>query len=68
MRSHRDYLFTRDDLDNQLRSKHAQTAGQAAEAYVMHRSMLEYAAYALHINRNPELAQVWLAGIRTMPA
>jgi len=35
-------------------------AGQAAEAYVMHRSMLEYAAYALHINRNPELAQVWL--------
>jgi len=27
-------------------------AGQAAEAYVMHRSMLEYAAYALHMNRN----------------
>jgi hypothetical protein len=26
LRSHRDYLFTRDDLDNQLRSKHAQTA------------------------------------------
>ena len=26
----------------------------------MHRSMLEYAAYALHINRNPDLAQVWL--------
>jgi hypothetical protein len=39
-------------------------AGQAAEAYVMHRSMLEYAAYALHINRNPELAQVWLAAIQ----
>jgi hypothetical protein len=35
-------------------------AGQAAEAYVMHRSMLEYAAYALHINRNPDLTQVWL--------
>jgi hypothetical protein len=35
-------------------------AGQAAEAYVMHRSMLEYAALALHINRNPKLRQVWL--------
>jgi hypothetical protein len=35
-------------------------AGQVAEAYVMHRSMLEYAGYALHINRNPGLAKVWL--------
>ena len=35
-------------------------SGQAAEAYVIHRSMLEYAGYALHINRNPELAKIWL--------
>lgn len=35
-------------------------AGQAAEACVMLRSMLEYAAYALHINRNPQLGRVWL--------
>ena len=35
-------------------------AGQAAEAYAIHRSMLEYAGYALHINRNPGLGNVWL--------
>jgi len=35
-------------------------AGQAAETSAMHRSMLEYAAYALHINRNPTLGKVWL--------
>ena len=35
-------------------------AGQVAEASVMHRSCLEYAAYALHINRNPALGPLWL--------
>jgi hypothetical protein len=35
-------------------------AGQLSEAYVMHRSCLEYAGYALHINRNPSLGHLWL--------
>lgn len=35
-------------------------AGQAAECYVQCRSVLEYAAYAVHINRNPSLGDVWL--------
>jgi hypothetical protein len=35
-------------------------AGQAPEAYVQCRSVLEYAAYAVHINRNPKLGRVWL--------
>jgi hypothetical protein len=35
-------------------------SGQAAESYVQCRSALEYAAYAVHINRNPSLADVWL--------
>jgi hypothetical protein len=35
-------------------------AGQAAEAYVLNRSVLENAAYALHLNRNKALRKVWL--------
>jgi hypothetical protein len=35
-------------------------SGQAAECYVQCRSVLEYAAYAVHINRNPPLGKVWL--------
>ena len=35
-------------------------AGQAAEAYVLNRSVLENAAYALHLNKNPALRKVWL--------
>jgi hypothetical protein len=35
-------------------------AGQAAEAYVQCRAMLEYAAYAVHIYRDPPLGIVWL--------
>jgi hypothetical protein len=35
-------------------------AGQAPEAYVQCRSVLEYAAYAVHINRNPQLGRIWL--------
>jgi hypothetical protein len=35
-------------------------SGQAAECYVQCRSVLEYAAYAVHINRNPSLEKVWL--------
>jgi hypothetical protein len=35
-------------------------SGQAAECYVQCRSALEYAAYAVHINRNPTLGKVWL--------
>jgi hypothetical protein len=35
-------------------------SGQAAECYVQCRSVLEYAAYAVHINRNPSLGKVWL--------
>jgi hypothetical protein len=35
-------------------------AGQAAETYVQCRAMLEYAAYAVHIHRDPPLGMVWL--------
>ncbi|MFA5898222.1 MAG: hypothetical protein WC829_03820 [Hyphomicrobium sp.] len=35
-------------------------SGQAAECYLQCRSVLEYAAYAVHINRNPTLGEVWL--------
>ena len=35
-------------------------SGQAAESYVVLRSCLEYAIYALHINKNPRLAAIWL--------
>src|SRR5256886_13727106 len=35
-------------------------SGQAAECYVQCRSVLEYAAYAVHINRNASLGKVWL--------
>jgi hypothetical protein len=35
-------------------------AGQAVESYVVDRAMLEFAAYALHIFRNPSLGMVWL--------
>jgi hypothetical protein len=35
-------------------------AGQAAESHPQCRAMLEYAAYAVHIYRNPSLGEVWL--------
>jgi hypothetical protein len=35
-------------------------AGQAPEANVQCRAMIEYAAYAVHIHRSPPLAKVWL--------
>jgi hypothetical protein len=35
-------------------------SGQASECYVQCRSVLEYAAYAVHINRDPSLGKVWL--------
>ena len=35
-------------------------AGQAAEAYVMNRAVLEYAAYALHLHRDAAIRMVWL--------
>ncbi len=35
-------------------------AGQVVESYRQSRGMMENAAYCLHINRNPELARVWL--------
>src|SRR5215472_11081810 len=35
-------------------------SGQAAECYVQCRSVLEYAAYAVHINRNSSLGKAWL--------
>jgi hypothetical protein len=35
-------------------------SGQAAESYVVLRSCLEYAIYALHINKNSPLAELWL--------
>jgi hypothetical protein len=46
-------------------------SGQAAECHVQCRSVLEYAAYAVHIHRNPSLGEVWLnrhedeAGLRS---
>jgi hypothetical protein len=36
-------------------------AGQAAETYVQCRAMLEYAAYAVHIYRDPPLGMIWLS-------
>ncbi len=36
-------------------------AGQASEAFVMLRSVLEYAGYALLIHENPKLQSVWLS-------
>jgi hypothetical protein len=35
-------------------------AGQAVESYPVNRSVLEFAGYALHMFRNPELQKVWL--------
>ncbi|MET2825644.1 hypothetical protein [Mesorhizobium shangrilense] len=35
-------------------------SGQAAECYVQSRSVLEYAAYAVHINKDRSLGKVWL--------
>jgi len=35
-------------------------AGQCAETYVQCRAMLEFAAYGVHIHREPSLATVWL--------
>ena len=35
-------------------------SGQATESYVILRSCLECAIYALHINKNPPLAELWL--------
>jgi hypothetical protein len=35
-------------------------SGQAVEAFVQCRAMLEYAAYAVHIHANPSLGMVWL--------
>ena len=35
-------------------------AGQSAELYPLLRVMLEYGEYAILINRNPDLAEVWL--------
>jgi hypothetical protein len=35
-------------------------AGQAVESYVVNRVALEFAAYSLHIFRQPDLAKVWL--------
>jgi|SRR5215831_1814998 len=35
-------------------------AGRAVETYVLCRSLLEFAGYAVHIHRNPSLGIVWL--------
>ncbi len=35
-------------------------AGQATDAFPQVRACLEYAGYALHIHKNPKLAEVWL--------
>ena len=35
-------------------------AGQVAETYPACRAMLEFAAYAVHIHRNPTLSEIWL--------
>jgi hypothetical protein len=43
-------------------------AGQAAEAYVQCRAMLEYAAYAVHIYRDPALGTLWLNRHQDMEA
>ena len=35
-------------------------AGEVADCFPQCRAMLEYAAYAVHVYRNPELGEVWL--------
>lgn len=52
-------LFLRSHSAYRAACEHA-LAGQAAETYPQIRTSIEYAAYALHINRNPALAEVWL--------
>jgi hypothetical protein len=36
------------------------TSGQASEAFPLLRSCIEYALYALHINSDPKLGEVWM--------
>ncbi len=43
-----------------LASSRLSTSGQAVETFPVLRSCLEYALYALHINENPGLAEVWI--------
>jgi hypothetical protein len=52
-------LFLRCHSAYRTAAGHA-AAGQAVESYVMDRAMLEAAAYALHIFREPALGMVWL--------
>jgi hypothetical protein len=52
-------LFLRCHSAYRTAAGHA-AAGQAVESYVMDRAMLEFAAYALHIFRKPDLGIVWL--------
>lgn len=35
-------------------------SGQAVETFPLLRSCLEYSLYALHINENPDLAEIWI--------
>ena len=35
-------------------------AGQVAESFVVNRSVLEFAAYALHLHRNADVRMIWL--------
>jgi hypothetical protein len=35
-------------------------AGQVAESFPMNRTVLEYAAYALHLHRNADVRKIWL--------
>jgi hypothetical protein len=43
-------------------------SGQAAECHALCRAMLEYAAYAAHIHRDPALEEVWLSRHESSPA
>ena len=43
-----------------LTSCRLSVSGQAVETFPLLRSCLEYALYALHINKNPSLAEIWL--------
>jgi len=52
-------LFLRCHAAYRATCEHAM-AGQNPEAFVLLRSCLEYAGYALHISRNPSLGEVWL--------
>ena len=52
-------LFLRCHSAYRTAAGHA-AGGQAVESYVMDRAMLEFAAYALHIFRKPDLGMVWL--------